>query len=86
MDDNGRNEEEAPDNATTDDEDDHTDKKNRKRSHNNQDFNEHGESSHDGDSNHCFEISEDNPADEREPWVNHITRATCKTDDLSAAI
>ena len=54
--------------------------------HNNQDLNEHAESSHDADSNRCLdEISEDSPEDELEPWVDYITRATHKADDLSAA-
>ena len=107
MDDDGRYEEEAPDNSTTDDEDDHTDKetnRNKLRScagrerddvtadvepttpdseqgddtteHNNQDLNEHEESSHDADSNPCFdEIPEDNPEDELEPWVDCMRRA-----------
>ena len=54
--------------------------------HSNQDLNEHEESSHDADSNPCFdEIPEDNPEDELEPWVDHITRASRKADDLLAA-
>ena len=88
VDDDGRNEEEAPDNATLDDED-HTDRekqvqvaelharrnrrrcrKRQKSEHNKQDLNEHEESSHDGDSNSCFdEIPEDSPEDELEPQV-----------------
>ena len=54
--------------------------------HNNQDLNEHEESSHDADSNPRFdEISEDNAEDELEPWVDYITRATHKADELLAA-
>ena len=76
--DDGRNEQEAPDNATTDEEDDHADNRKNGKSyaaahaanvelhdpdsepvdgtteHNNQDMNEHEESSHDADSNPCF--------------------------------
>ena len=38
----------------------------------NQGFNEHEESSYDADSNPCSdEISEDNPEDELEPWVDN---------------
>ena len=49
--------------------------------HNNQDLNEHEESSRDANRNPCFdEISEDNPEEELEPWVNFITRATRKAD------
>ena len=100
--DDGRYEEEAPENSTTDDEDDHTDKLSirdklrscegrecrchrRRRTprpcreqgddtteHNNQDPNEHEESSHDADSNACFdEIPEDNPEDVLESWVDY---------------
>ena len=51
--------------------------------HNNQDLDEHEESSHDADSNPCFdESSEDNPADEQEPWVNCITGASRKSGRL----
>ena len=54
--------------------------------HNNQDLNEHEESSHDADSNASFhDILEDNPEDELEPWVDFMTRATHKADDLLAA-
>ena len=54
--------------------------------HNNQDLNEHAESSHDADSNPCFdEITEDNPEDELEPWVDYITRATHKADDADSS-
>ena len=50
-----------------------------------QDPNEHEESSHDGDSNPSLdEIPEDNPEDELEPWVDHIKRATRSADDLLA--
>ena len=39
--------------------------------HNNQDPNDHEESSHDADSNPSFdEIPEDNPENELEPWVD----------------
>ena len=41
---------------------------------------------HDADSSPCFdEISDDTPEDELAPWVDHIARARCKADDLSAA-
>ena len=54
--------------------------------HNNQDPNEHEESSHDADSNPCIdEILEDNPEDELEQWVEYVKRATHKGDDLPAA-
>ena len=54
--------------------------------HHNQDLNEHEESSHHADSNLCFDqISEDNPEDELEPWVDYTTGATHKADDLLAA-
>ena len=54
--------------------------------HNNQDFNEHEESSHDAESNLCFgEISDDEPDDKLEAWVDHIARVTHKADDLLAA-
>ena len=53
--------------------------------HNQQDLHEHEESSHDADSNTCFdEISEDDPEDELEPWVGYITRAMHEADVLSA--
>ena len=43
--------------------------------HNNQDPKEHEESSHDADSNRCFDkIPEDSPQDELEPWVDYIKR------------
>ena len=43
-------------------------------------------SSHNADSNPCFdEIPEDNPEDELEPWVDCLTRASRKADDLIAA-
>jgi len=39
----------------------------------NTDPNEHAESSHDADSNPCFdEIPEDNPGDELDPWVDYM--------------
>ena len=51
-----------------------------------QNLSEHDESSHDADSNPCFdEIPEDNPEDELEPWVDCRERATYKADDLPAA-
>ena len=44
--------------------------------HNNQDLDEHEESSHDADSNPYFdEISNDNPEDELSPWVDYITHS-----------
>ena len=52
----------------------------------NQDLHKHEESSHDADSTPCFdEISEDNPEDELDLWVDYITRATCTANDLLAA-
>ena len=54
--------------------------------HNSQDLNEHEETSHDAGSNPCFdEIPEDKPEDELQPWVDYITRAVRKADDLLAA-
>ena len=54
--------------------------------HINQDLNKHEESSHDADSDPCFDdISEDNAEDELEPWVDYITRATHKADNLLTA-
>ena len=54
--------------------------------HNNQHLNEHEESSHDADSNPCFDdISDHNPEDEPELWFDYMTRATHKADDLVAA-
>ena len=50
--------------------------------HSNQDLNEHEESSHDADSNPCFD---EMPEDELEMWVDYKMRATHKVDDLSAA-
>ena len=45
--------------------------------HNNQDPNDQEESSHDADSNPCFdEIPEANPEDELEPWVDHKNNNT----------
>ena len=65
-----------PDNQPVDD----------KTEHNYQDLNEHEESSHDADSNPCFDgITEDNPEDKIEPWVDYITRATHKVKDLLVA-
>ena len=53
---------------------------------NNQDLNEDEESSHDADSNPCFdEISEDNPEDVLEPGVDDMKRAKYKANDLLAA-
>ena len=47
-------------------------------------LNEYEESSHNAESNHCFDsISNDNPEDEQ--WVDYITRATRRADDLLAA-
>ena len=87
VDDDGRNEGEAPDNAMADDEDDHT----RQR-----DTQENvtqlrvGVTADVGPpttptANRVDEISEDNPEDELEPWVDCTTRATHKADDLLAA-
>ena len=43
--------------------------------HNHQDLNEHEESRHDAGSNLSFdEISNDNPEDELQPWINYIAR------------
>ena len=54
--------------------------------HNNHDLDEHDESSYLADSNPYFdEISEDNPEDELELWVDYLTKATQKADDLLAA-
>ena len=54
--------------------------------HNNQDPDEHEESSHDADSNPCFdEIPEDSPEDEQEPWVDYMKKATHKANHLLAA-
>ena len=51
--------------------------------HNNQDLNDQEESSHDADSNPCFdEIPEANPEDELEPWVDYAKTTTHNADDL----
>ena len=45
--------------------------------HNNQHLKEREESSHDADSNLCFDgMPEDNPEDEPEPWLDYMKRAT----------
>ena len=51
-----------------------------------EEIDEHEESSHDAESNPCFdEISDDDLEEELEPWVDYTVRATHKADDLLAA-